>query len=76
MVVEKMSSMMSLQDLGIMSSVIERLNIHGVNSSDDLWRLSRKDLKGLGLSDADIKHISIKLQLHSLDLNHKRYNRN
>ncbi len=32
--------------------------------------------KELGLSDQEIKHITIKLQLHSIDLNNKIYTKN
>lgn len=42
----------------------------------DLWNLIRKNLKDLGLTDNEIKHITIKLQLHSIDLNKKIYHKN
>lgn len=41
---------------------------------EDLWVLNRKKLKEIGINDADIKQIVIKLQLLGLDLNKKTYN--
>ena len=44
-----------------------------INLIEDLWLLTRKDLKMFGINDKDIKYISIKLQLLGLDLNKKIY---
>lgn len=44
-----------------------------INLIEDLWLLTKKELKILGISDKDIKYISIKLQLLGLDLNKKIY---
>lgn len=44
-----------------------------VNLIEDLWLLTKKDLKMFGINDKDIKYISIKLQLLGLDLNKKIY---
>lgn len=49
------------------------LKENNISLIEDLWQLSKKDLKGLGISDKDIKYISIKLQLLGLDLNKKIY---
>lgn len=49
------------------------LKDNSINLIEDLWLLTKKELKILGISDKDIKYISIKLQLLSLDLNKKIY---
>lgn len=49
------------------------LKDNSINLIEDLWLLTKKDLKILGISDKDIKYISIKLQLLGLDLNKKIY---
>ncbi len=50
------------------------LKDNDIKTIGDLWVLNKKRLKDLGLIDADIKLISIKLQLLGLDLNKKIYN--
>ena len=49
------------------------LNDNNVKTVGDLWILTRKKLKEFGLKDADIKLITIKLQLLGLYLNKKVY---
>ncbi len=44
-----------------------------IKTVNDLWIKTKKDLKSYGLTDKDIKYISIKLQLLGLDLNKKMY---
>ena len=66
----------TLQEFDLDLEVIKKLNQHQITSIEELWKLKRKNLKEFGLTDAQIKHISIKLQLHSLDLNQKIYHRN
>lgn len=44
-----------------------------INLIEDLWLLTKKDLKMFGINDKNIKYISIKLQLLGLDLNKKIY---
>lgn len=62
--------------LDIDNITIKKLEENNINFIKDLWQLKRKDLKELGLNDQEIKQISIKLQLHSIDLNKKIYNKN
>lgn len=62
--------------LDIDNTIIKKLETNNINFIKDLWTLKRKDLKQLGLTDQEIKQISIKLQLHSMDLNKKIYNKN
>ena len=66
----------SLKSLEIDPEIINKLNQHHINSVKDLWNLKRKNLKEIGLTDNEIKHITIKLQLHSIDLNKKIYHKN
>lgn len=65
-----------LSSLELDSAIIEKLNKNNIIEVNDLWKLKRKNLKQLGLTDTEIKHITIKLQLHSIDLNKKIYHRN
>lgn len=65
-----------LDSLEIDNNIIKKLNQNNIHNVKDLWNLKRKNLKELGLTDTEIKHITIKLQLHSIDLNHKIYNKN
>lgn len=44
-----------------------------IKTVNDLWIKTKKELKSYGLSDKNIKYISIKLQLIGLDLNKKMY---
>lgn len=66
----------SLDSLEINSSIIKKLNQYNIIKVKDLWNINRKKLKSFGLNDNEIKHITIKLQLHSIDLNKKIYNKN
>lgn len=63
----------SLKQLAIDSKIIQKLNNNHIIKIKDLWQLKRKNLKELGLTDTEINHITIKLQLHSIDLNKKIY---
>jgi DNA-directed RNA polymerase alpha subunit len=55
------------------SKIIEVLNNNNINNINDLWGLTRKDLKNLKISDKDIHNIIVKLQLNGLDLNKRKY---
>lgn len=65
-----------LEFLEIDKEIIEKLNQNNILKVKDLWRLKRKNLKEMGFNDTEIKHITIKLQLHSIDLNQKLYHKN
>lgn len=62
--------------LNIDESIIKILKKHNVLIVEQLWNLKRNDLKEMGLESLEIKHIKIKMQLHSLDINRKKYNKN
>lgn len=72
----KVSLDSKLQDLKIDNDIITKLNKKGIFEVKDLWQYNRKKLKELGLTDSEIKHITIKLQLNSIDLNKKVYHKN
>lgn len=55
------------------NKIIKILKDNNINTVYDLWNLARKDLKKMGLNDADINTVIIKLQLMGLDLNKKIY---
>jgi len=63
----------SISKLNIDNQIITKLKSNNILKIKDLWNLKRKELKQLGLTDQEIKHIVIKLQLHSIDLNKKVY---
>lgn len=65
-----------IQRLELSPIIINKLNNHKMIKIKDLWTLKRKNLKEFGLSDKEIKDIIIKLQLNSINLNKKIYNRN
>lgn len=66
----------SLSILNLESKILEKLNKNNIFYIKDLWQLKRNDLKDIGLNDHEIKNIIIKLQLNSIDLNKKIYNKN
>lgn len=66
----------SITTINIDNKVVSKLKENKINTLEDLWNLKRTDLKKIGLTDQEIKHIIIKLQLHSMDLNKKVYNKN
>lgn len=63
----------SINILDLDDDSLKILKEKNVNLIEDLWKLSKKDLKTYGINDKDIKYISIKLQLLGLDLNKKIY---
>ena len=73
---DDLTSTKPITNLGINNEIITKLTIHNIINIKDLWQLKRNDLKKIGLTDNEIKHIIIKLQLHSIDLNKKTYSKN
>lgn len=63
----------SIQKLNLDNKTNLKLTNNNILIIKDLWSLTRKKLKNLGLTDREIKCIIIKLQLHSIDLNQKIY---
>lgn len=65
----------NINNLDLRANIKEILMAHGVHNVKDLWEESRKSLKSYGLSDQNLNDIIIQLQLMSLDLNKKVYNK-
>lgn len=63
----------NVKTLELDQEVIDLLKDNNINLINELWVCNRKKLKELGVKDADIKQIIIKLQLIGLDLNKKVY---
>ena len=63
----------NIEELGIDTNLIKILKENSINTIEDLWKLKRKELRDLKLSDSEITKITIKLQLYGLDLNKKIY---
>lgn len=63
----------SINILDLDDDSLKILKEKNINLIEDLWKLSKKDLKTYGINDKDIKYISIKIQLLGLDLNKKIY---
>ena len=63
----------SIAELGVGQKIEKVLKENEVNTIENIWVLKRTDLKKMGFSDSDIMQITIKLQLHGLDLNKKIY---
>lgn len=59
--------------LNLDNKIINILKENKINTVNDLWKLSRKDLKTMGLRDHNISQIIINLQLRGIDLNEKKY---
>lgn len=62
-----------LFELELDKNIIEKLEKENIKTINDLWLLTRKDLKLLDFNDREINHIRIKMQLWGLDLGKKMY---
>ena len=62
-----------IETTNINIKIVKVLNDYNVQTVYDLWILSRKDLKKMGLNDSDIYMVIVQLQLMGLDLNKKIY---
>ena len=62
-----------IEDLSLNKDLIQKLHNNNIERIDDLWVLSRKDLKKIKLTDTEINTITIKMQLLGIDLNKKVY---
>ncbi len=65
-----------IKELEIDSNIVKKLNDNNIYTINDLWILNRTELKVLKLDDNQINQISIKMQLHGIDLNKRTYNKN
>ena len=63
-----------ISSLNLNKKISEILKYNNINNINDLWIKNRKYLKDLGITDKEIKEITIKLELNGLDLN-KRFNK-
>lgn len=66
---------MDVKCLDVDNNVISILNNNDIYKVKDLWKLKRKDLKNINLSDKEINYIRIKLQLNGIDFGEKIYSR-
>lgn len=62
-----------VSSLSLDKEIIQKLSSHDINIVEDLWVLTRNDLKKMTLTDKEINDIIIKLQLNALDLGGKKY---
>ena len=62
-----------ISELNLSTKINNALKDNSINTIEDLWKLKRKELKDMKLSDSDITQVIIKLQLYGLDLNRKIY---
>ena len=58
--------------LNLEKDIIDSLREHNINSINDLWIKTRKNLKSMGFLDSQIKDIIIKLELLGIDLGKKQ----
>lgn len=63
----------NIEELKLSNKIITLLKDNEISLVEDLWKLKRKELKELGLSDNEISQITIQLQLYGIDLNKKIY---
>jgi DNA-directed RNA polymerase alpha subunit len=65
-----------IEKLEIDYDIIIKLNNNAIYTINDLWNLSRRDLKKLKLTDGEINQIIVKMQLYGIDLNRRIYHAN
>ena len=63
---------MYLNDLNLQKAILDKLKLNDINSTEELLKMSRKELKLLGFSYEEINLIVIKLQLIGMDLNKRK----
>lgn len=63
----------NIKILDLDKEIVDILKENNIVTIDNLWVMTRKKLKEIGLKDNDIKQIIIKLQLLGLDLNKRVY---
>jgi hypothetical protein len=63
---------MYLNDLNLQKAILDKLKLNDINSTEELLKMSRKELKLLGFSYEEINLIAIKLQLIGMDLNKRK----
>ncbi len=63
---------MYLNDLNLQTAILDKLKLNDINSTEELLKMSRKELKLLGFSYEEINLIAIKLQLIGMDLNKRK----
>lgn len=64
-----------IEEIGMDKTIYQKLKNNNILLLKDLWKLNRKDLKSYNLNDSEVNQIIIKMQLMSLDLNKKIYNK-
>lgn len=60
-----------IETLKVDEKIITKLKNNNILTINDLWAYTRKNLKGIGLLDSEIKKILIVLELNGLELNKK-----
>ena len=63
---------MYLNDLNLQKAILDKLKLNDINSTEELLKMSRKELKLLGFSYEEINLIAIKLKLIGMDLNKRK----
>ena len=58
----------SIEVLNFSAELLSKLKEHDILLVEDLWVLTRKELKQLSFCDRDIHEFIIRLELHGLDL--------
>lgn len=62
-----------IEKLELDEKIIKILKNNNVSMVKELWQLRRQDLKKMELTDTQINHIIVHLQLKGYDLNKKTY---
>lgn len=58
----------SVSTLKISPDILEKMVQNKIETIEDLWKKSRKELKQLGFTDGEIHKIVICLELYGIDL--------
>lgn len=58
----------SVSTLNLSTDIIHKMKQNEIETIEDLWKKSRKELKQLGFTDNEIHKIVICLELYGIDL--------
>lgn len=62
-----------VSEIDFPNNIKEKMISNNIKILEQIWELSRSDLKKMGFSNNEVNEIIVKLQLYGLDLNKKVY---
>ena len=70
---KRSDNMRLINNLSLPKELILKLNENNIKYIEEVWVLTRSELKSRGFTNEEINNIIISLQLIGLDLNKKKY---